>query len=169
VKSPPNDPEKVHAVFLYCVPLTLAACARAPNADQAADQAPATAPSAAATPAAAAATHAPMTAPAGHYVLDKAHGSLIFRVDHLGFSHFTARFKRFDAQLEFDPADLAHSSVTATVDATSIETDFPDPAKLDFMRCCRTTKMARHREISADDVPLDRDRADRAERDADQR
>jgi polyisoprenoid-binding protein YceI len=120
-------------VLVLCSALTLAACARAPNPDQAADQAPATAPSAAATPAAAAAaTHAPMTAPAGHYVLDKAHGSLIFRVDHLGFSHFTARFKRFDAQLEFDPADLAHSSVTATVDATSIETDYPDPAQLDF-------------------------------------
>ena len=76
--------------------------------------------------------HAPMTAPAGHYTLDKAHASLIFRVDHLGFSHYTARFKRFDAQLEFDPANLARSSVTATVDATSLETDYPDPAQLNF-------------------------------------
>jgi polyisoprenoid-binding protein YceI len=65
-------------------------------------------------------------------VLDKAHASLIFKVDHLGFSHFTARFKRFDAQLQFDPADLTRSSVTATVDATSLETDYPDPATLDF-------------------------------------
>jgi polyisoprenoid-binding protein YceI len=29
--------------------------------------------------------------PSGTYRLDKAHASLIFRVDHLGFSHWTAR------------------------------------------------------------------------------
>jgi polyisoprenoid-binding protein YceI len=73
-----------------------------------------------------------MTAPAGSYVLDKAHASLLFRVDHIGFSRYTARFRHFDAQLEFDPEDLARSSVTATVDAASIETDYPDPAQLDF-------------------------------------
>jgi polyisoprenoid-binding protein YceI len=70
--------------------------------------------------------------PAGTYALDKAHASLIFRVDHLGFSMFTARFKRFDAQLEFDPDNLKSARLSATVDATSLETDYPDPAKLDF-------------------------------------
>jgi polyisoprenoid-binding protein YceI len=70
--------------------------------------------------------------PAGAYTLDKSHASLIFKVNHLGFSNYTARFKRFDAQLEFDPAKLAASKLTATVDAKSLETDFPDPAKLDF-------------------------------------
>lgn len=71
-------------------------------------------------------------APAGAYTLDKAHASLIFRADHLGFSMYTARFTDFDAQLQFDPANLAASSVTATIDPASIETDFPDPATLDF-------------------------------------
>ena len=70
--------------------------------------------------------------PAGSYNLDKAHASLIFRVNHLGFSNYTARFKRLDAKLEFDPRNLAASKVVATVDANSLETDFPDPAKLDF-------------------------------------
>jgi polyisoprenoid-binding protein YceI len=70
--------------------------------------------------------------PAGAYTLDRAHASLIFRVNHLGFSNYTARFKRFDAQLEFDPANLATSKLVATVDANSLETDFPDPALLDF-------------------------------------
>ncbi|HEX7375040.1 MAG TPA: YceI family protein [Steroidobacteraceae bacterium] len=70
--------------------------------------------------------------PAGSYTLDPAHASLIFRVNHLGFSHYTARFKRFDARLEFDPANLAASRVTATVDTASLETDYPDPAHLDF-------------------------------------
>lgn len=70
--------------------------------------------------------------PAGAYTLDKSHASLLFRVDHIGFSKYTARFKRFDAQLQFDPGNLAASSVNATVDVSSLETDFPDPAKLDF-------------------------------------
>jgi len=71
-------------------------------------------------------------APAGTYTLDKAHASLIFRVDHLGFSNYTARFRRFDARLQFDPSAPAGMSVTATIDPTSLETDFPDPDKLDF-------------------------------------
>lgn len=65
--------------------------------------------------------------PAGTYTLDKTHASLTFRVDHLGLSRYTARFTRMDAQLQFDPENLAASSVTASVDPTSIETDFPDP------------------------------------------
>jgi len=70
--------------------------------------------------------------PAGSYVLDKNHASLIFRVNHLGFSHYTARFKRYDAKMQFDPRQLAASKLVATVDVNSLETDFPDPAKLDF-------------------------------------
>lgn len=70
--------------------------------------------------------------PAGAYTLDRAHASLIFRVNHMGFSSYTARFRRFDAKLQFDPANPAASSVTATIDPRSIETDFPDPATLDF-------------------------------------
>lgn len=75
---------------------------------------------------------APMDAPAGGYKLDKSHASLIFRVNHLGFSNYTARFKRFDATLQFDPVNPSAMSVTATVDPASIETDFPQPEKLDF-------------------------------------
>jgi len=69
---------------------------------------------------------------AGAYKLDKAHASLLFRVNHLGFSQYTARFKRFDAELQFDPAKPAAMSVSATIDPSSIETDFPDPTTLDF-------------------------------------
>ncbi len=65
--------------------------------------------------------------PAGAYTLDKTHGSLLFRVNHLGFSHYTARFTRFDAQLQFDPAKPEAMHVSATVDATSIQTDYPNP------------------------------------------
>jgi polyisoprenoid-binding protein YceI len=65
--------------------------------------------------------------PAGDYKMDPAHSSLIFRVDHMGFSKYTLRFRRFDAQLRFDPGNLTATQLTATVDPRSIETDFPDP------------------------------------------
>jgi polyisoprenoid-binding protein YceI len=69
---------------------------------------------------------------AGVYHLDKSHASLLFRVNHIGFSNYTARFKHFDAELHFDPQNVSAAQVTATVDARSIETDFPTPEKLDF-------------------------------------
>ncbi len=70
--------------------------------------------------------------PAGAYTLDRSHASLLFRVDHMGFSNYTVRFRRFDARLDFDPAQLSEARLQASVDVRSIETDFPDPARLDF-------------------------------------
>lgn len=63
--------------------------------------------------------------PAGRYTSDPAHTSLTFRVSHLGFSRFTARFTRTDAVLDLDPADPAASSVEAVIDPLSLETDYP--------------------------------------------
>jgi polyisoprenoid-binding protein YceI len=70
--------------------------------------------------------------PAGAYKLEKSHATLIFKINHLGFSNYTARFKKFDAELLFDPTKLAASTLTATVDARSLETDFPYPEQIDF-------------------------------------
>lgn len=67
----------------------------------------------------------PAKVPAGPYTLDKAHSTLIFRVNHLGFSNYTARFKRFDARLQFDPENLAASKITVTIDARSLDLDSP--------------------------------------------
>lgn len=61
--------------------------------------------------------------PAGAYTIDKAHASLIFRVSHLGFSSYTGRFTRFEADLQFDPADIASSRVNVQIDPRSIEGD----------------------------------------------
>lgn len=83
-------------------------------------------------PVAAAPAEGPVDVPAGAYTIDPAHTSILFRVDHLGFSNYTARFKKATAQLQFDPNNVAASSITVVVDAKSLETDFPDPAKLDF-------------------------------------
>ena len=61
--------------------------------------------------------------PAGSYVIDKAHTSLIFKVSHLGFSTYTGRFTRLDAKLQFNPGHIANSRVEVSIDPRSIEAD----------------------------------------------
>jgi polyisoprenoid-binding protein YceI len=72
-------------------------------------------------------------APAGTYTLDKAHATLVFRVDHIGFSSYTAQFDRFDATLRFDPANPALSSVNASVDVSSLDLPTPPAGFLDTL------------------------------------
>ena len=74
----------------------------------------------------------PITAPAGDYRMDKAHTSVNFRISHLGFSHYTARFTGIDGELHFDPANPTSQTVEATIDATSLQTNYQGPPKLDF-------------------------------------
>lgn len=124
-------------IVLTLVLAALAACSQKSAPTQAqtepAQATPAAAPAAepAGEPSKAAALNATVPVPAGDYKIDRAHTTLIFRVSHLGFSNFTARFRRVDAQLHFDPQNLAATQLTATVDVRSIETDYPDP-KYDF-------------------------------------
>lgn len=66
--------------------------------------------------------------PAGRYVLDKSHGRLWFQVSHLGYSNYMALFTRFETELQFDPANPAAMSVKASIDPSSLETFYPDPA-----------------------------------------
>jgi polyisoprenoid-binding protein YceI len=75
--------------------------------------------------ASAAAPVSPLRVPAGEYTLDKAHSSLVFRVDHLGFSSFTGRFSRWDARLFFDPTRPTAARLDVTIDPRSIESDNP--------------------------------------------
>jgi len=78
---------------------------------------------------------APIAAPpAGAYKLDKSHASLILRASHLGFSTYTTRFSRFDAELTFDPKNLTASKVVTTIDATSFEMDAAPQMCLDIMK-----------------------------------
>lgn len=77
-------------------------------------------------------TTAPGTLPAGIYVSDETHTSVTFKVSHMGMSHYTARFAKAEAELNFDPADPTKSSVKASVDPLSIKTDYPYPDKKDF-------------------------------------
>jgi polyisoprenoid-binding protein YceI len=76
----------------------------------------------------------PAPVPAGAYTLDRSHASLNFSVNHLGFSHYTARFASFDTKLTFDPANPAASTVEATIDANSLELPTPPAGFADTLK-----------------------------------
>ena len=91
---------------------------------------------------------APMAAPpVGAYKLDKSHASLILRASHMGFSTYTTRFSRFDADLTLDPRDLAASKVTATIEASSFEMDAAPQMCLDIMKGPQMLDTAKYPQI----------------------
>jgi len=67
------------------------------------------------------ATTDPAAAPAGHYVLDHTHASLLAKVSHMGLSYYTMRFDKFDARYDYDPASPAASKIEVTIDANSLD------------------------------------------------
>jgi polyisoprenoid-binding protein YceI len=60
--------------------------------------------------------------PAGAYVSDQAHTSVTARLLHLGFSDYTLRFDKVDAQFRFDPASPQASHIVVSIDPASIDT-----------------------------------------------
>jgi polyisoprenoid-binding protein YceI len=72
--------------------------------------------------------------PAGEYHIDKSHASLQLRVSHLGFSTYTTRFSRFDADLTFDPNKLPASKLLTTIDAASLELDAAPSVCVDIVK-----------------------------------
>lgn len=63
----------------------------------------------------------PARMPAGTYVLDPQHASLIARVSHGGFSSYTIRLRITDARYSWDPASPQTARIEATVDAASFD------------------------------------------------
>lgn len=63
--------------------------------------------------------------PAGAYKLDPSHATLVFKVNHLGFSNYTAQFRTFTADMTLDPAQPETAKLIATVDLKSL--DIPAP------------------------------------------
>lgn len=63
--------------------------------------------------------------PAGQYVTDPAHSSLTFKVNHQGFSHYTARFDDFKATLTLDPAHPEAAALSVTIVPASLGLNAP--------------------------------------------
>lgn len=108
--SPPsNEAEKKHEAAAPAATETAAAPAEDPTAVK---------PAGPFTP-------AKTDAPSGDYTLDKAHSTLVFRVNHIGFSTYTAQFADFDAKLTFDAAQPQNSKLTATINTSSLQIPKP--------------------------------------------
>lgn len=59
----------------------------------------------------------------GVYALDKGHASILFKINHLGFSMYHGRFDNFDATLNFDAKNPEASKVEVSIDLASINTN----------------------------------------------
>jgi polyisoprenoid-binding protein YceI len=66
---------------------------------------------------------------AGEYVLDKDHASLLFKINHMGFSSYVGRFNDFEVSLDFDPNNIENSRIEAIIDMRSIDVNNSDFAE----------------------------------------
>jgi polyisoprenoid-binding protein YceI len=57
----------------------------------------------------------------GQYTLDPDHATLLWKINHLGFSTFIGRFNAFDASLDFDPENIGNSILEVIIDTTSLD------------------------------------------------
>lgn len=72
--------------------------------------------------------------PAGEYTFDPSHTSLTFRVNHLGFSNYTARFARVEGALQLDPAQPEQATLDVRIDPGALDLPSPPAGFLDDLR-----------------------------------
>lgn len=71
-------------------------------------------------------------APAGRYKTDPSHSSLSWSFNHSGLSHYTARFLKVAAEVDWRPERPEASTLTVAIDPMSVRTDYPWPEVADF-------------------------------------
>lgn len=64
----------------------------------------------------------PLAALSAPYTLDKSHAHVTFQVGHLGFSTVHGQFRKFDANITFDPDNVEATQVNFVIDAASVDT-----------------------------------------------
>ncbi|WP_018996490.1 YceI family protein [Hirschia maritima] len=62
---------------------------------------------------------------AGQYDVEKTHAFLFWELSHGGLSTYTAKFTDWDASIDFNPENPAASTVTASINPASVQTDHP--------------------------------------------
>lgn len=62
----------------------------------------------------------------GQYEIDPAHTTVLFKVNHMGFSMFVGRFNRFEANLAFDAEHIEDAKLEALIDMASVDVNNPD-------------------------------------------
>jgi polyisoprenoid-binding protein YceI len=71
----------------------------------------------------------PIKSPSGEYAIDTSHVSVIWKVQHMGLSLFTARFNKVSGTINLDAAAPTKSAVSISIDANSVSTVLPDPER----------------------------------------
>lgn len=66
---------------------------------------------------------APAISFAAPWKIDKDHSHLTFTVDNLGFSLTQGQFRKFKADIDFDPENVETSSVSFVIDTNSVDTN----------------------------------------------
>ena len=62
----------------------------------------------------------------GQYAVDKDHVTMLFKINHLGFSTYIGRFNDIDATLDFDPENLENSTLEVVINMLGIDVNNPD-------------------------------------------
>lgn len=65
----------------------------------------------------------PAQAATEHYVIDKGHSSVLFRIQHLGVSYTHGRFNDFNGAFSVNDADLSQASVEIDISTESVDTN----------------------------------------------
>jgi len=92
-----NIMSKLKLIFLFVISTLLSACFTPPNV-------------------------AVSEAPAGDYILDPTHTSVIWSLKHAGLSNYTARFDQITGALVFDPDNPSNSRVDIRIVPASVST-----------------------------------------------
>lgn len=58
---------------------------------------------------------------AGAYTIDPDHATLLWKINHLGFSTFIGRFNDIDASLDFDAENVGNSSLEVVISTASLD------------------------------------------------
>ncbi|MBV57180.1 MAG: YceI family protein [Pseudohongiellaceae bacterium] len=66
---------------------------------------------------------------AGQYTIDSDHASVLWKINHLGFSTFIGRFNDIEASLDFDPENIENSSVEVIINTTGLDINNPEFAE----------------------------------------
>ena len=62
----------------------------------------------------------------GQFTLDPNHATLLWKLNHLGFSTLTGRFNDFDATLDFDPENVENSRVEVIIETAGLDMNLPE-------------------------------------------
>lgn len=75
----------------------------------------------------------PAELPAGYYREDASHTTVVFRVDHLGFSNYTASFGEVGISANLDPSDPSAATLDVTIPVRSLQLPSPPEGFRDML------------------------------------